>query len=53
MKTSTLLFPCRIAVAAVGLLLATLPARAAFTMSQTFNLRAGWNAIWLEVEPVN
>lgn len=53
MKTSTLLFHCRIAVAAVGLLLATLPARAAFTMSQTFNLRAGWNAIWLEVEPVN
>ncbi len=53
MKTSTLLFQCRLAVAAVGLLLATLPSRAAFTMNQTFNLRAGWNAIWLEVEPVN
>jgi len=37
----------------VGLLLASLPARAAFTMNQSFNLRAGWNAIWLEVEPVN
>ena len=22
-------------------------------MAQTFNLRAGWNAIWLEVTPVN
>ena len=53
MKTSTLLFHCRIAVAALGLLLAALPAHAAFTMNQTFNLRAGWNAIWLEVEPVN
>ncbi len=42
-----------IAIAAFGLLLLTLPARAAFTMNQTFNLRAGWNAIWLEVEPVN
>lgn len=40
-------------VALLGLLLASLPARAAFTMNQSFNLRAGWNAIWLEVEPVN
>ncbi|MBL9167378.1 MAG: hypothetical protein JNN07_06520 [Verrucomicrobiales bacterium] len=53
MKPSTLLNHCRIAVAALGLLLAMLPAHAAFTMNQTFNLRAGWNAIWLEVEPAN
>jgi hypothetical protein len=43
------------ALLALGIVLATLtlPAPAAFTMSQTFNLRAGWNAMWLEVEPVN
>ena len=51
MKTSTLRFPCRIAIAVVGLLLATQPTRAEYPMPQTFNLRAGWNAIWLEVEP--
>ncbi len=38
---------------ALGLVFATVPVRAAFPMSQSFNLRAGWNAIWLEVEPIN
>ena len=36
------------------LLLAALGAvRAQETVTQTFNLRPGWNAIWLEVEPTN
>ncbi|HKX63130.1 MAG TPA: hypothetical protein VJS65_14820, partial [Verrucomicrobiae bacterium] len=38
---------------ALSFVLLASPVHAAFPMSQTFNLRAGWNAIWLEVEPAN
>jgi len=45
--------PClfRLVLTITGLLLAARPAEAALTQAQTFNLRAGWNAIWLELTP--
>lgn len=36
-----------------GSVLLTLPSHAAFNTTQTFNLRAGWNAIWIELTPAN
>jgi len=53
MKTHHSSFRCILVLLALGCTLAALPAQAAFPMSQTFNLRAGWNAIWLELEPTD
>jgi hypothetical protein len=43
----------RVVAALLGLWLAAHSAHAAFTMSQDFNLRAGWNAIWIELTPTD
>ena len=38
---------------AAALLMAALATATAQTTTQTFQLRNGWNSIWLEVEPTN
>ncbi|MCC6233641.1 MAG: hypothetical protein IT580_13410 [Verrucomicrobiales bacterium] len=43
----------RHALLALCLVASTQGARAASLVRQTFNLQAGWNSIWLEVQPTN
>lgn len=53
MKHSALLSRCSSLLLALGLMLAAQTTHAAFNLTQTYNLRAGWNAIWLELTPTN
>jgi len=51
----TTLIPCRTPATAIatGLLFLGLPLLSARTVDQTISLQEGWNAVWLEVSPVD
>ncbi len=53
MKTRTTLLPAVLAALPALLLLLGVPSATAQTVTQTFSLRAGWNSIWLEVQPAD